>query len=79
MTCGGTPYYMNYFGHGLSLTQDVDLMLFAAGAQLRNEYGRLFASVFSNPDMMMSIVGCLRQRSAGFTRGELVPLMALAL
>ena len=48
MILGGIPYYMGYMKRQLSLAQNIDNMFFIKGAQLRDEYNRLFSSVFDN-------------------------------
>ena len=63
MIFGGIPYYMGYFKRGRSLAQNVDDLLFAKGAKLSMEYDRLFASVFTNPDMMKAIIKALKTRT----------------
>ena len=45
---------------------------FKRGAVLREEYDRLFASVFTNPNAVKNIVQLLYTRNAGFTRREIV-------
>lgn len=72
MILGGIPFYLNYFKKGLSLAQNIDRLFFAPNAKLRNEYDRLFASVFSNPGEMKRIVACLSSRHAGYTRQEIL-------
>ncbi|MBQ8989105.1 MAG: ATP-binding protein [Prevotella sp.] len=72
MMLGGIPFYLNYFKKGLSLAQNIDRLFFAPNAKLRDEYDRLFASVFSNPDEMKRIVVCLSTRHAGYTRQEIL-------
>jgi len=72
MVIGGIPYYLDYMRKGLSLAQNIDRMFFAEGAKLRDEYDRLFASVFSNPEQMKSIVQLLGTRHSGFTRQEIL-------
>lgn len=72
MVVGGIPYYLDYIRKGLSLAQNIDRMFFAEGAKLRDEYDRIFASVFSNPDQMKSIVQLLGTRHSGFTRQEIL-------
>lgn len=72
MILGGIPYYLGYMQRGLSLAQNVDAMFFSRTAKLKDEYKRLFASVFSNPDEMMRIVNLLGTRHAGFTRNEIL-------
>ena len=52
MVLGGIPYYLGYMKKGLSLAQNIDLLFFEKDAKLRNEYDRLFASVFSNPEQI---------------------------
>lgn len=72
MMLGGIPFYLNYFKKGLSLAQNIDHLFYAPSAKLRDEYDRLFASVFSNPDEMKRMVACLSTRHAGYTRQEIL-------
>ena len=72
MMLGGIPFYLNYFKKGLSLAQNIDRLFYASNAKLRDEYDRLFASVFSNPEEMKRIVACLSTRHAGYTRQEIL-------
>ena len=72
MILGGIPYYMGYFQSGMSLAQNIDHVLFAKQGKLRDEYNRLFASVFSNPELMKRIVNSLYTRNAGLTRSEII-------
>jgi len=74
MIFGGIPYYLGYFRRGRSLAQNVDDLFFVKGAKLSLEYDRLFASIFTNPDMMKSIIKALKTRSIGCTRKEIVAL-----
>lgn len=72
MMLGGIPFYLNYFKRGQSLAQNIDRLFFAPNAILRDEYDRLFASVFSNPEEMKRIVKLLSKRHAGYTRQEIL-------
>lgn len=74
MIFGGIPYYLGYFMRGRSLAQNVDDLFFAKGAKLSMEYDRLFASVFTNPDMMKAIIKALKTRTMGYTRKEISAL-----
>lgn len=74
MIFGGIPYYLGYFKRGRSLAQNVDDLFFAKGAKLFIEYDRLFASVFTNPDMMKAIIKALNTRTMGYTRKEISAL-----
>lgn len=71
MILGGIPYYLGYIKKGLSLAQNIDELFFAKTAKLKDEYSRLFASVFSNPEEMIRIVNFLGTRHAGFSRSEI--------
>ncbi len=72
MILGGIPYYMGYFQSGMSLAQNIDNLFFSKQGKLKDEYNRLFASIFSNPEVMKKIVDLLYTRNAGFTRSEIV-------
>ncbi len=77
MILGGVPYYMGYFQSGQSLAQNIDNIFFAKQAKLRDEYDRLFASIFSNPEVMKGIVKLLYTRNAGYTRSEILERTAI--
>lgn len=68
MILGGIPYYMTYFMRGKSLAQNIDNLFFAHNAKLKDEFAKLFASVFTNPEEMMRIVRYLATKRKGFTR-----------
>ena len=72
MILGGIPYYMGYFQSGMSLAQNIDQLFFVKNGKLREEYHRLFASIFSNPELMKKIVQVLYTRNAGYTRSEIL-------
>ena len=72
MALGGIPYYLGYFESGLSLAQNMDRLFFSKQAKLREEYDRLFSSVFDSPEYVRSIVELLYTRNAGYTRKEMI-------
>lgn len=72
MMAGGIPYYLNYFDRALSIPQNIQAIFFDKGAPLRNEFDRLFSSLFTNPDVMKSIVIALNTKNRGLTRRELI-------
>lgn len=78
MILGGIPYYMNYMDRELSLARNVDHLFFERGAVLRNEYSRLFMSLFTSPEEMMAIVQLLSSRNVGFTRSEIVQRLGIS-
>ena len=77
MAFGGIPYYMSYFQKGLSLAQNIDRILFGSRPRLKDEFNRLFAAIFSNPDECKRIVRLLATRHMGFTRDEISTLAGI--
>lgn len=71
MVFGGIPYYMGYVDGEYSLAQNIDNIFFVKNAKLKDEYDRLFASVFSNPEFVKTIVNYLAKKNAGFTRKQI--------
>ena len=72
MILGGIPYYMGYVNNKFSLAQNVDNMFFTKASPLKDEFDRLFDSVFDKPELMKSIVKLLYKKNAGYTRSEIM-------
>lgn len=72
MILGGIPYYLNYFEKSLSVSQNVQVLFFDKGAPLKNEFDRLFSSLFTNPEVMKTIIVALNSKKRGLTRKELL-------
>ena len=72
MIFGGVPFYWNFLKKGLSMTQNIDAILFAEDAPLRDEFRYLYASVYKNPDHYIKIIEALGTRKAGMTREEII-------
>ena len=72
MILGGIPYYLGLMEEDQSLAQNVDRLFFSQNAVLRNEYDRLFSSVFQRPESVKAIVQLLATKNAGYTRKEIV-------
>ncbi|MGN0278550.1 MAG: ATP-binding protein [Lachnospiraceae bacterium] len=77
MIFGGIPYYMGYVNGEMSLAQNVDNLFFKKNAIFRDEYNRLFASVFVNPEAVKTIVQLLYTRNAGYTRKEITEKLGI--
>ena len=72
MAVGGIPYYLGYFEKTLSVAQNIQAIFFDRNAPLKDEFDRLFSSLFTNPDVMKSIVTALDSKKRGLTRAELL-------
>lgn len=77
MIFGGIPYYWSYMRRGMSLSQNIDAMLFAANAPLKREFDFLYASLFAKPDGYISIVTALGTKKVGLRREEIVRLTGI--
>lgn len=74
MIMGGVPFYMDYLQKSNSLAQNIDQIFFDSHAPLRNEFERLFTSLFVNPDTYIKVVKLLAARREGFLRSEIATL-----
>ncbi|MBQ9031137.1 MAG: AAA family ATPase [Parasporobacterium sp.] len=72
MAVGGIPYYLNYFDKALSIPKNIQAMFFDRSAPLKDEFNRLFSSLFTNPEVMKSLVIALNSKKRGLTRSELL-------
>ena len=71
MIFGGVPYYWSLLQKGLSLSQNVDDILFAKNAPLKDEFEYLYASIYRKPEDYITIVRTLSKKKIGMTREEL--------
>lgn len=71
MIMGGIPYYMNMVRKEDSLPANVDRLFFDRDSYLRDEFGRLFNSLFRNPENYIKVIRLLSGRSLGYTRQEI--------
>ncbi len=72
MIAGGIPQYINFVQPGQSLPQAVDAVFFAEQAPLRQEFYRLFGSLFSNADEYAKIVRLIGKTHTGLTRRQIL-------
>ena len=72
MILGGIPYYLEQLEKSWSLSQNIDNLFFKKNATLRDEYSKLYASLFKSPEKYMKIIEALAQKRKGLTRDEIV-------
>lgn len=68
---GGVPYYMSLIQPGESAASSIDRLFYSEDAVLKNEYRRLFNSLFKTPEPYVKILEMLCKVKSGMTRGEL--------
>lgn len=72
MVFGGVPYYLSYFEKGRSLAQNIDAMLYAEDAPLKDEFDNVFASLFKNSENYVKAVEALAAKRRGLSRHEII-------
>lgn len=72
MVLGGVPYYLSMLNKEKSVAQNIDDLFFSRQAQLKDEFHRLFNSLFLHSEDYISIVNALSQKMKGLTRKELL-------
>ena len=77
MILGGIPYYLDMLDNRLSLSQNIDRLLFNPNGELYNEFDMLYRSLFSHSDIYVKVVECLNNRGYGMSRAEIVEATGL--
>lgn len=72
MVFGGIPFYINKLDNKLSISQNIDELLFKEDGALRYEYNYLFSSLFKNYQNHLKIIEYIAKRKCGVSRKELV-------
>ena len=78
MAVGGIPYYLQYFVKTYSLAQNISNLFFTKTSPLRDEFDRLFSSLFVNPEVMKALVCALAAKNRGLTRKEISEVLGTA-
>ncbi len=78
MAVGGVPYYLKDIKAGRSVAQILDDLFFSPQANLKNEFENLYASLFKNSDLHVSIVKALANKNKGLTRNQLLAATGIA-
>ena len=78
LALGGVPYYLSYVQPGMSVEQNIDEILFREKAPLRNEFKRLFNTLFHNSGRYVDIVMALSKRNYGYTRDEISEMVKIS-
>ena len=71
MAFGGVPYYLKYIEPHLTADQNIQQILFDPQAPLRNEFKKLFASLFENEKAYLEIIYLVAKNKIGVKRSEI--------
>jgi hypothetical protein len=72
MVMGGIPMYLDQIKPGLSAIQNIQNICFSPTGYLRNEFERLFASLFNDYQKHVLIIRALAKKRKGLTRLEII-------
>ena len=78
MIFGGVPYYLNLLDSRLSLTQNVDSLIFDERGDLHYEYEQLFKSLFKKPNNHVKIIETIAGQKRGLQRTDLAAKSGVA-
>jgi hypothetical protein len=73
MALGGVPYYLEYVDVALSVQQNIQMMFFDQGAPLKDEFDKLFDSLFEDAESYKELIRIIAQKKEGVSRAELLP------
>ncbi|MES2659636.1 MAG: ATP-binding protein [Verrucomicrobiota bacterium] len=71
MAFGGVPFYLREAKPGRSAAQIIDEACFSPIGLLREEFSRLYASLFDHPERHLELVRLLARHPQGLDRGKL--------
>jgi hypothetical protein len=70
MIMGGIPYYLEQLEKQYSISQNIDNLFFKKTGVLREEYSKIYQSLFKSPEKYMHIIETLAQKRKGLSRDE---------
>lgn len=71
MSLGGIPYYLNYVEKGLSAAENIQHILFDQHAPLKDEFRKLFHSLFQDASHYIELITLIAQKRQGVARAEI--------
>ncbi|MDZ7900299.1 MAG: ATP-binding protein [Arcicella sp.] len=78
MVFGGIPFYLDFIDTRKSATQNINDLCFSPKGRLRNEFQKLYASLFKKPNKHIAIIEALAQKTKGLERDELLKTSKLS-
>jgi AAA+ ATPase superfamily predicted ATPase len=71
MALGGIPYYLKYVEAGKTAVENIQHILFDKQAPLKDEFKKLFQSLFSDADAYIELIKLIATKKEGVNRAEL--------
>jgi AAA+ ATPase superfamily predicted ATPase len=70
MILGGVPYYLSLITKKLSVSQNIDKLMFNQKGELLNEFDVLYRSLFNNPEKYEEIIRVIASKREGIERKD---------
>ena len=77
MVLGGIPYYLERLDAGMSLSQNIDELVFRKNGALYDEFSNLYASLFKNSYEYIKVVEALSAIRMGLSRKKIIEMTKL--
>lgn len=74
LALGGVPYYLKYVEKGLTAEQNIQQIIFNDSAPLKDEFNKLFKSLFKDAKVYIELIHLLAKKAQGLSRVELAKL-----
>jgi uncharacterized protein len=78
MVFGGVPFYLDHIDVLESASMNIDRLCFGSKATLKNEYSKLFASLFNSPERHVAVIEALSQKKNGLYKEEILKLTGMS-
>ncbi|MEM9886026.1 MAG: ATP-binding protein [Bacteroidota bacterium] len=78
MALGGIPYYLDLLKANQSIPQNIDRLCFERNGFLRDEFDRLYKSLFDKAENHIAVVKALAAKWKGLSRKEIVQYTGLS-
>jgi AAA+ ATPase superfamily predicted ATPase len=72
MAMGGVPHYLKEIRLGKSAVQNIDEICFSKNGLLRDEFLKLYPSLFSNAENHITVIKALAEQKSGLTRSKIL-------
>ncbi len=72
MALGGIPHYLKNIQPGESAAQGIDRICFTKDGVLRDEFEKLYSSLFDHADDHMKVIKALAKKGKGLTRNQII-------
>jgi uncharacterized protein len=77
MVLGGIPFYLDFIDPRKSATQNINDLCFKPKGKLRNEFQKLYASLFNKAEKHIAVIEALATKAMGLERDALLKIAKL--